>query len=105
MAKSKRKNTETVRHVGAPLGASKTRAYEALAAFNRDVEQVLADLERLGALGLLPEPEQRRFLRVCRATLEETRAWANFEWTDVLRQQEEREWTRFARMRQREDAR
>jgi hypothetical protein len=49
VAKPKRKNTETVRHVGAPLGASKTLAYEALAAFNRDVEQVLADLERLGA--------------------------------------------------------
>jgi hypothetical protein len=35
--------------VGVPHDASKTLAYEALAAFNRDVEQVLADLERLGA--------------------------------------------------------
>jgi len=81
------------------------QAYEALAAFNRDVDQVLADLERLGALGLLPEREQYRFLKVCRATLEETRAWANFEWTDVLRQKEELDWFRFARIRQREDAR
>jgi hypothetical protein len=105
VAKPKRKNAESVHHVGVPRDASKTLAYEALAAFNRDVEQVLADLERLGALGLLPEREQHRFLKVCRATLEETRAWANFEWTNVLRQQEEREWARFARIRQREDAR
>lgn len=80
-------------------------AYEALAAFNRDVEQVLMDLKRLGALGLLPEREQRRCLKAGRATLEETRAWINFEWTDVLREREEREWVRFARVRQREDAR
>jgi hypothetical protein len=102
MAKPKRKNTTSSCHAGSSHNASKT-AYEALAAFNRDVEEVLADLERLGALGLLPEREQRRFLKVCRATLEETRAWTNFEWVDVLRQREEREWARFARIRQREE--
>ena len=61
---------------------------------------MLADLERLGALGLLPEREQRRFLMVCRATLEETRAWTNFEFIDVLRQKEEGDWAYFARIRQ-----
>jgi hypothetical protein len=105
VAKPKRKTVERVQRAGVPRHASKAQAYEALAAFNRDLDQVLADLERLGALGLLPERELRRFLKGCRATLEETRAWSNFEWTDVLRQQEEREWARFARIRQHEDAR
>jgi hypothetical protein len=105
VAKPKRKYAESVPHVGIPRDASQTLAYEALAAFNRDVERVLADLGQLGALGLLTEREQHRLLKVCRATLEETRARANFELTDVLRQQEERKWARFARIRQREDAR
>jgi len=103
VAKPKRKNTESVHRAGIPQDASKTQVYEALAAFNRDVEQVLRDLERLGELSLLPDRWQPRFLRVCRATLEETRAWTNFELVDVLRQKEEREWARFARIRQREE--
>jgi len=105
VAKPKRKNAERVQPAGVPQDASKTQAYEALAAFNRDVGQVLADLERLGAFHVLREREQRRCLKVGRATLEETRAWINFEWTDVLHEREEREWVRFARIRQREDAR
>jgi hypothetical protein len=104
VAKPKKKNTRISHHADSPQSCRKAQAYEALAVFNRDVEQVLVDLERLGALSLLPEREQHRFLKVCRATLEETRAWTNFEWTDVLRQQEERDWARFARIRQREDA-
>jgi hypothetical protein len=36
-----------------------------------------------------------------RATLEETRAWVNFEVVEVLHQKEEREWTSLARLRQR----
>jgi hypothetical protein len=62
---------------------------------------VLADLDRLEAQRLLPRRWQRKFLKAWRATLEETRAWANFEVVEVLHQREEREWVRFARIRQR----
>jgi hypothetical protein len=99
VAKPKTKNTRNSDHADSPKGYGKAQAYEALAIFNRDVERVLEDLERLEALGLLPQRWQRRFLRVWRATLEETRAWTNFELVDVLGQKEEREWVRFARIR------
>ena len=72
-----------------------------LAALNRDFEQVLLDLERVGALGLFPDRGQRKFLPACRVTLEETRAWVNFELVEMLHEREEREWVRFARLRQR----
>jgi hypothetical protein len=105
VANPKKKNTRISHHADSPESYRKSQAYEALAVFNRDVEQVLADLERLGSLRLLAERGRRPILKVCRATLEETRAWINCEWTDVLRQLEEREWARFARIRQRVDAR
>ena len=72
-----------------------------LSGFNRNFEQVLKDLERLETLDLFPHRWQRRAFKACRATLEETRAWANFELIEVLYQREEREWVRFARLRQR----
>jgi hypothetical protein len=53
------------------------------------------------ALRLFPLRWQRRFLKECRAILEETRAWANFEVIEVLHQTEEREWTRLDRRRRR----
>ena len=105
MAKPKRQNTQkSPRTAGFPKDAPQLLVYEALAAFNRSFENILLDLERLGALSLFPRRWQRKFLKASRATLEATRAWTNFEWTDVLRQQEERAWARFARIRQREDA-
>ena len=102
MAKPKTKNTKNSRRASVP-NASKDQAYEALSAFNRDVEQVLADLERLGALGILPEREQRRFLKICRATLRETRAWTNFDRCPPPAGRTGL--GAFARIRQREDAR
>jgi len=51
---------------------------------NRDFEQVLGDLDRLGAQRLFPHRWQPKFLKAWRATLEETRAWANFEVVEVL---------------------
>ena len=95
MAKPKTKNKKISRHAD----RSKAKAYAALAAFNRDIDLLLEDLERLGSLGLLLHRGERQFFRVCRATLEETRAWTNFELVDVLGQKEEREWVRFARIR------
>ena len=97
MAEPKRKNKK----ICLDAHCSKAQEYAALAAFNRDVDLVLEDLDRLGALGLLPDRWQRRFLKICRGTLEETRAWTNFEFVDVLRQKEEHEWAHFARIRRR----
>jgi hypothetical protein len=84
-----------------PKNAPKAQAYEALAALNRDFQQVLGDLDRLEAQRLFPRRWQRTFLKAWRATLEETRAWANFEVVEVLHQIEERDWVRFSRLRQR----
>lgn len=97
MAKLRTKNKKISPQTDHP----NTPAYEALAAFNRDVDQVLADLERLSALCLLPARWGHQFFRICRAALEETRAWTNFEFIDVVGQNEERAWVRFARIRQR----
>jgi hypothetical protein len=68
---------------------------------DRDFEQVLDDLQRLETLRIFPRRWQRRFLQACRATLGETRAWANFEVIEVLHQTGEREWTSFGRRRRR----
>lgn len=83
-----------------PENPPKTLVYDALANWNRDFEQVLDDLQRLEALRLFRRRWQRKFLKEWRATLEETRAWANFEVIEVLHQTEEREWVWFARIRQ-----
>jgi hypothetical protein len=84
-----------------PENTPKVLVYEALAGFNRNFEQVLQDLERLATLDLFTHRWQRRAFKAWRATLEETRAWANFEVIEVLHQTEEREWTRFGRRRRR----
>jgi len=97
----KRQNPKNSPRAGFPKDVPKLLVYEALAALNRDFEQVLLDLERLGALGVFPDRRQRQFLKACRATLEETRAWANFELVEILHEREEREWVRFARLRRR----
>jgi hypothetical protein len=67
---------------------------------NRNFEQALQDLERLATLDLFTDRWQRRAFKACRATMEETRAWTNFEVIEVIHQREEREWVRFARIRQ-----
>jgi len=94
-------NAKNSPHAAIPKNVPKAQAYDALAALNRDFEQVLGDLDRLEALRLLPRRWQRKFLKTWRATVEETRAWANFEVVEVLHQIEEREWVRLARIRQR----
>jgi hypothetical protein len=86
-----------------PQNPPKTPVYDALAILNRDFEQVLVDLKRLETLRLFPRRWQRKVLKTWRATLEETRAWANFEVIEVLHQREEREWVSFGRIRQRSE--
>jgi hypothetical protein len=84
-----------------PENLPKTLVYEALAKWNRDFEQLLADLQRLEALHLFPRRWQRQFLKVWRVTLAEIRAWVSFEVVEVLHEAEEREWTRLGRRRRR----
>jgi hypothetical protein len=101
VAKQKRPESKNSLHQGFPTNIPKALVYEFLAGFNRNFEQVLQDLERLATLDLFPDHWQRRAFKACRATLEDMRAWANFELIEVLHQREEREWVRFARLRQR----
>jgi hypothetical protein len=100
VTKTKRQKSRDSRHVF-PKKLPKVLFYDALAALNRDFEQVLRDLERLEELRLFRHRWQREFLKVWRATLEETRAWVSFEVLEVLHQKEEREWARFGHMPQR----
>jgi hypothetical protein len=103
VVKSKKPNTKGAAYRAGSENAPKILVYEALASLNRDVEQVLRDLDRLGELRIFPHRWQRKFFKTWRATLEETRAWANFEVVEVLHQREEREWVRFGRIRQRSE--
>jgi hypothetical protein len=100
---SKRQNPKNSPRVISPQNAPKVLIYEALATLNRDFEQVVGDLERLEELRLFPARWQRNFLKAWRATLEETRAWANFEVVEMLHEREEREWVGFGRIRQRSE--
>jgi hypothetical protein len=100
---SKRHNSKNSPQGGFSRKAPKVRVYEVLATLNRDFEQVLCDLEWLEELHVFPHRWQRKFLKTWRATLEETRAWANFEVVEILHQREEWEWVGFGRIRQRSE--
>jgi hypothetical protein len=103
VAKSKRQNSKSSMRATFLQNPPKTLVYDALALLSWDFEQVLDDLQRLEALRLFPRRWQRKFLKTWRATLEETRAWANFEVIEILHQREEREWVAFGRIRQRSE--
>lgn len=72
--------------------------YEALATLNQHFEQTLRDLNQLEELCFFPQRWQRKLVKTWRATVEESRAWANFEVLEVLHEEEEREWVRFGRI-------
>jgi hypothetical protein len=103
VAKSKRQNSKYSEHAAFPENPPKGLVYDALATLNRDFEQLLDDLRRFEALRVFPRRWQRKSLKLWRATLQETRAWANFEVIEVLHQREEREWVVFSRIRQRSE--
>jgi hypothetical protein len=92
VVKSKKPNSKGASYQAGSESVPKIRVYEALATLNRDFEQMLRDLSRLEELRLFPHHWQRKFLKTWRATLEETRSWANLEVVEVLHQREEREW-------------
>jgi hypothetical protein len=77
----------------------KALVYEALAAINRHVQDVLQDLDDLRALGLFDSRFRRQSLRAFQATIEETRAWINFGLVEVLHEREERDRARFSSIR------
>jgi hypothetical protein len=99
VAKSKKRASKDSMRAALPENPPQAQVYDALAGFNRSFDQVLQDLGRLETLDLFTHRWQRRAFKACRATLEEMRAWANFEVIEVLRQREEREWTRLGRRR------
>src|SRR5438445_11935474 len=75
-------------------------AYEALSALNLHFSDILDDLEGLRKFGVCRGRFQRESLETCRATLEETRAWINFEATAALHDREEHARAQFGRIRQ-----
>ena len=75
----------------------KSEAYETLHALNQHFEQVLRDLDRLQALGLRAD-----LLRHFHVVVEESRAWSNFEVTEVLHETELKDWTRYGRLRRKQ---
>ncbi len=75
----------------------KLHVYEALHSLNQGFEQVLADLGRLQEFPFF----RREFLKHFQVTVEETRAWANFELVGVMQSREQADWTRFGRLRRR----
>jgi hypothetical protein len=79
--------------------APKSLAYEALSALNQNFDQVLQSLDRLRGLGLFNNRFRRDSLKTCQATIEETRAWVNFEVVEALHDREEHNRTRFGRIR------
>jgi hypothetical protein len=103
VAKSKRQDSKYSGRAAFPKNPPKALVYDALATLNRDFEQVLDDLQWFEALRVFPCRWQHKSLKAWRATLEETRAWANFEIIEVLHQREEREWVGFGRIRQRSE--
>ena len=77
--------------------SQKLRVYETLHSFNQAFERLLADFRRLQQFRCF----SREFLRHVQVVVEETRAWANFELAEVMHGQEQSDWARFGRVRQR----
>jgi hypothetical protein len=79
--------------------SEKLLIYQALLTLNQDFEQVLETLAGLEELTAFRSRLPRKFLKACRVTVEETRAGANFELVHTLQAIEERDWSRFGRLR------
>lgn len=81
--------------------AAKSLAYEALFAVNENLDQVLQRLDRLHRMDLFDSRFWLESRQAWRATIEETRAWINFETVACLQEQEQRDWARFGHLRHR----
>ncbi|HEY1755234.1 MAG TPA: hypothetical protein VGG72_07540 [Bryobacteraceae bacterium] len=100
---AKRKSPELFADPGRDNVPPKSSAYDALFALNQNVEQALQNLERLRQLGIFETRFRRQSLKACRATIEETRAWINFETTECLHEREQHDWVRFGSVRRQWD--
>src|SRR5713226_9267785 len=73
----------------------KLPAYETLHALNRDLEQVIADLEKLRKLNLfLPECST-----IYQVMIQDMRANVNSGLLEVMTEREMQDWTRFGKLR------
>jgi hypothetical protein len=90
-----------------PTMASRKRffgeVHRTSARLNRGLDQALANLASLDRLGLLRD--KREFFKTCCLTLEEMRAWANYEIGEALMDRAEKDWIRFGRLRHRREKR
>jgi hypothetical protein len=77
----------------------KTAIYQTLNTLNEHFAQVLLDLGKLGKLGIFRSRFQRESLSTACATLEETRAWMNFEILQTLYDWEQGDRAAFGRVR------
>src|SRR5260370_24716720 len=84
-------NTRTTVREGT---TEKFLVYDSLAGFNQAFAQVLQNLRTLEKLCSLQHP----FFSRLQATLEETRAWANYAGVRSLHDREEIDWGRFGRL-------
>ena len=67
------------------------RVFEAIAGLNRGFDHVIADVERLKELGFFRDKFSGRFAKTCPLTIEDLRAWGNFEVTEHLSKRGEAE--------------
>jgi hypothetical protein len=76
-------------------------AFDALANLNQHFKQIHECLDHLEESGAFRGAFARRSIAVCRASLNETCAWINFEALQVLHDRAERDLARFERIRHR----
>lgn len=81
-----------------PQPSKQARVYETIANLNRGFEQVLDDVERLKGFGVFRGEFRGLFVKTCRLTLEEMRAWANFELTEDLSERAGEDWAEYSRL-------
>jgi len=73
------------------------RVFEAIADLNRGFDHVIADVERLKELGFFRDKFSNRFAKTCPLTIEDLRAWGNFEVTEHLSSRGEADMARSSR--------
>ena len=73
--------------------------YETISSLNLGFEQVLENLAYLKELNLFRGKFPNYFVKIFSFTMEEMRAWANFELSEVLGEHAETVWAHFGRLR------
>jgi hypothetical protein len=75
-------------------------AYDSLNTVARNFEEILKALDRLQRLDWF---RRRSPIKTLELAVKETQAWTLFEILEVLRERAESEWTKYGRMRSREE--